>query len=173
MRRPALESEPVEVRPSEIDAAGVFALRDYRAGERIRAMSLVREVTATAPLRPGEDAEHCMYADGRVFLVGEPDRYLNHCCEPNAYKRFEIEGVVVVAMRDIAAGEEITLDYMINTHGGSSWACGCGAPTCRGTMVASFFDLPMAVQRKYRTYLADWFVEAHRGRVGTLEASDG
>jgi hypothetical protein len=158
----------VEVRSSAIQGAGVFALHNFRAGEVVRRVNLVREVTGAKPLGPAEDISHCMYAMGRVFFVGEPDRYLNHCCEPSAYKRFEPDGVTIVAMRDIAAGEEITLDYMINTHGGSSWPCLCGVAACRGQTVASFFDLPLTLQHRYLPYLADWFVRAYPDRIEAL-----
>ena len=43
-------------------------------------------------------------------LVGEPDCFVNHACEPSAYKRYTESGVDMVAIRDIGAGEEITYD---------------------------------------------------------------
>ena len=76
----------------------------------------------------------------------------------------------VSRVRDIAAGEEITYDYMINTHGGASWTCACGAPGCRGRTVASFFELAPALQRAYARYLAPWFVAAHFERVAPAAA---
>lgn len=41
-----------------------FATRAFRAGERIRRVNVVREVTATAPLREdlGERLDHCASA---------------------------------------------------------------------------------------------------------------
>jgi hypothetical protein len=35
----------VEVRPSGIEGLGVFAVRSFRAGDRIRQVNVVREVT--------------------------------------------------------------------------------------------------------------------------------
>ena len=56
---------------------------------------------------------------------------MNHSCAPNTGYR----GLDVVALRAIAAGEELTLDYalMLNEHS-ASFTCQCGAPTCRGTV---------------------------------------
>jgi D-alanine-D-alanine ligase len=55
----------------------------------------------------------------------------NHSCAPNtAY-----DGLDVIACRDIAAGEELTLDYetLLSEHA-EPFTCRCGASTCRGTI---------------------------------------
>jgi len=165
----------VEVKPSPIQGLGVFATRLFRAGERIRRVNLVREITDEAPIREeaGERVEHCGYPDGRVVLWGFPDRHVNHCCDPNTYEIYEGSAVHIVARRDIAPEEEITFDYDVNTSGGNSWPCGCGAARCRGESVGDFFELPEAHQREYRMLLADWFVRRHRDRIEALDAGHG
>ena len=81
-----------------------------------------------------------------MLLVGEPDRYLNHSCDPNA-------GIVdnrrLVAIRAIAAGEEIRFDYS-TTMAEDFWTleCRCGSPLCRGT-VTDFRLLPSEVKQRY------------------------
>lgn len=162
----------VEVRASAIEGLGVFAARPYAAGERIRRINVVREVTADAPLRPelGERWDHCDYPDGHVVLVGFPDHHVNHSCDPNAYEQYAEEGVFLVARRAIAAGDEITCDYNVNIAGGTSWPCHCGAARCRGETTGDFFRLPLAVQLEYRPLLAEWFVRRHRERVAALDA---
>jgi len=166
---PAIE---VEVRPSSIEGLGVFAQRDFRAGERIRRVALVREITPEAPLRPeaGERIEHCGYPDGKVVLWGEPDRHVNHCCDPNAYEHYEGDAIFTVARRAIGAGDEITFDYNVNTSGGNSWPCSCGAKRCRGESVGEFFALPVEDQRAYRPLLADWFLSRHAAEIAALDA---
>ena len=60
----------------------------------------------------------------------EPADYVNHSCEPNAGLSGQI---ALVAMRDIAAGEEVSYDYAMSD--GSTYdefACGCGSTACRG-----------------------------------------
>jgi SET domain-containing protein len=162
----------VEVRASPIEGLGVFAARAFRAGERIRRINIVREITAEAPLREelGERQDHCDYPDGRVVLLGFPDRHTNHSCDPTAWVLYQGEGAWLVARRAIAAGEEITCDYNINVTGGSSWPCHCGAARCRGETVGDFFLLPPQIQREYRPLLADWFVRRHREPVAALDA---
>jgi len=164
--------QDVEVRPSRIEGLGVFAGRAFRAGERIRRIDVIREITAEAPLREdlGERQDHCDYPDGRVVLLGFPDRHTNHSCDPSAWVLYEGEGAWLVARRDIAAGSEITCDYGINVTGGSSWPCRCGAARCRGTVTGDFFSLPADIQREYRPLLADWFVRRHADRVALLDS---
>ena len=162
----------VEVRASRIEGLGVFAARRFDAGERIRRINVVREITADAPLRPelGERSDHCDYPDGKMVLVGFPDRHLNHSCDPNAYVAYDGAAAWMVARRPIAAGEEITCDYNINISGGTSWPCGCGAGRCRGETIGDFFLLPVDIQLEYRRLLADWFVRRHRERIERLDA---
>ncbi len=157
----------VEVRASRIEGLGVFAARAFRAGERIRTINVVREITPEAPLREelGERADHCDYPDGKVLLIGFPDRHVNHSCDPNAYVRYEREATRLVARRDIGAGEEITCDYNLNLDDGSAWPCRCGATRCLGTVMGGYFRLPPDRRREYRPFLADWFVRRHRERL--------
>jgi len=161
----------VEVKPSPIQGLGVFATRSFRAGERIRRILVIREVTADSPLREdlGERIEHCEYPDGKVLLLGFPDRHINHSCNPNAYEQFEGSLSCIVARRDIAAGEEITVDYNINISGGTAWPCQCGAARCSGWVRGDFFLLPAELQREYRPLLAEWFVRAHRDRIDGVD----
>jgi hypothetical protein len=163
----------VELKPSPIQGLGVFATRSFRAGERVRRVNLVREITHEAPIREeeGERIEHCGYPDGKVVLWGLPDRHVNHSCDPNAYEHYEDSAVTIVARRDIAAGEEITFDYNLNTSGGNTWPCHCGAGRCRQGTVGDFFALPPAHQREYRPLLAEWFVRRHRERIEALDAA--
>jgi len=163
--------DDVEVKPSSIEGLGLFAVRCFRRGERIRQINVVREITPSSPLREelGERADHCDYPNGKVVLLGAPDRHINHSCDPNAYVLYEDDYSFFIARRDIAAGEEITCDYNINITRGTAWPCHCGAVRCRGTVVGDFFHLPLEIQREYLSLLADWFVRAHRDRLKPLE----
>ena len=153
----------VAVRKSGIGDLGVFTLEPVQAGQVVREFKLERELTPESPLRPdrGERPEHGPLIDGRFYLVGSPDRYLNHSCDPNVYLRFGANRIDVVAVRDIEAGCELTLDYLINNPGGDSWPCHCGAPRCRGETGTSFFTLPDEFQREYFPLLAPWFLKRY------------
>ena len=110
--------------------------------------------------------------DERMLLIGDPDRNLNHSCNPNCFIRahaLNVDRMELVARRPIGADEEITLDYLINNPGGASWQCLCGAARCRDQIAGSYFDLPVEIQREYRPLLAEWFVAKHRLQINELD----
>lgn len=161
----------VIVAESGIHGLGVFASRDFAAGEIILPIDDSRVVDDEHPLRSelGEYSYHCDYlAGGVTVLMRSPERHINSCCDPNTYVK-TVDGVRhVVARRPINSGEEITYDYIIDCHGGIVWQCGCGSPRCRGTIVSSFFELPLELQLEYLPLLNEWFVEDHREKVEAL-----
>ena len=80
------------------------------------------------------------------ILLQPPAVYANHSCDPNSGIRANRR---LVALRDIAAGEEIRFDYS-TTMDEEYWTlpCRCGAPSCRG-LVTDFDQLPADRQRRY------------------------
>jgi hypothetical protein len=161
----------IHTAPSRIHGAGIIAGRAFRAGERIAKRNIARDVTPDAPLRPddGEYEHHCDWlADGRQVLLGVPDRYLNHACEPNSYIR-EIDGVqYIYAYRDIATGDELTNDYCMYSEGDVVWQCNCGALACRRTIHADYFHLPLLKQAEYMPLQPDWFLAERRAEFDML-----
>jgi hypothetical protein len=82
----------------------------------------------------GPDAHSSLAIGEGRNLVQDPDdpaTYGNHSCDPNAWL---VDEVTIVARREIAAGEEITIDYA-TMSGYEAWTmtCRCGArqPECR------------------------------------------
>ncbi len=106
----------------------------------------------------GEASDHVMeIGEDEVFLAsGDLDDYVNHSCEPNCRLRFEPDGrVFLVAMRDIAPGEDLSFDYATTTtragiaaFPGWRFQCRCGAAGCRGE-VGCAEDLPLERLRYY------------------------
>jgi SET domain-containing protein len=78
--------------------------------------------------------------------VRHPTNFLNHCCDPNAgYDGTEH----IVALREIAAGEEIRMDYgTFSFSFDHDFVCRCGAANCRGKVTAN--DWPNLVRRGLR-----------------------
>jgi SET domain-containing protein len=60
-------------------------------------------------------------------------RFINHSCEPNTFFRCTPERAEIYALRDIARGEELTVDYGESQHNGTL-PCRCGASRCRGAI---------------------------------------
>ena len=73
-----------------------------------------------------------MSLSNEVFLLwdNDPSEWApqNHSCDPNT----GYEGLNLKALRDIQAGEELTLDYacLLDEVMGS-FECHCGSPNCR------------------------------------------
>jgi hypothetical protein len=68
--------------------------------------------------------------NGEILLVGEPERYVNHACDPNTVSGDFCD----IAARAIEAGEEITTDYAHFFLPEGRFSCACGSPACRGTI---------------------------------------
>jgi hypothetical protein len=64
-----------------------------------------------------------------VFREDDPVIHGNHACDANLWMS---DATTLTARRDIAAGEEITVDYAVLTDD-PVWKmpCACGSPLCR------------------------------------------
>ncbi len=75
--------------------------------------------------------------------IGAKARFINHCCDPNAYARIiecanpltgiEEKHIVIMAAKNIQEGEEITYDYKFPIEE-KKLKCFCGAIRCKGSM---------------------------------------
>jgi len=160
----------VIVKPSPIHGLGVFAARNFKAGEVIFDTSELRVITDEHPLGEGEQEHHCDWlADGRQILLPEPGRYINHSCEPTTWKQYRnVVRRCATAFRDIRAGEEITHDYCIDGFGDTVWECNCGSARCRKIIHSDFFELPLDLQIEYLPYLSELYKRVFREKLGRL-----
>jgi|SRR5215831_1238252 len=159
--------------PSPIQGYGVFLTEAVPRGSVLLHLDDSRVVDAEHPLRSeaGELEHHRDFLpDGTVVLMRSPERYINHSCDPNCYVYSAHRERFVLAKRDLAAGEEILVDYALNAVEGDEWECTCGAPRCRGLHKCDFFCLPFEVQRENLPYLDPWFSALHAGRIQLLLA---
>ena len=69
--------------------------------------------------------------DGAVG--GNGTQFVNHSCAPNCFVKIVKGHILFYALRDLAAGEELLLDYEYSWHG-DDYGCSCGAENCRGSM---------------------------------------
>ncbi len=124
--------------PSAIDGQGAFAAEAIPARRKIgeiRGESIsVREARKRA-----KGLARIMIvevSDKRAIDAAEstdPLRFTNHSCRPNASLRIRQGRVEFYAMRDVAAGEEITVNYG-QTHHDGQLTCRCGAVGCAGRL---------------------------------------
>ncbi len=71
---------------------------------------------------------HAWWQGTRCYLTWDHGRYTNHSCSPNCAG---FGGEFDVAIRDIAAGEQITNDYA-HIAVDVRFQCRCGSVACRG-----------------------------------------
>jgi hypothetical protein len=77
-----------------------------------------RHLNFPAIRRPNDDVDYCW-------------QYLNHCCEPNGYMNTTER--TFRALRDIAAGEEISFNYLTTeSEMAEPFNCRCGSANCFG-----------------------------------------
>ena len=159
----------VEVRDSKIKGKGVFATRPIMKGEvilRIDDSVVIRPDDPVLSKLIGSEPDPCDYLpDGTVILMQSPERYINHGCDPNVYTYTLGKDRFLLAMRDIAVGEELLFDYAIALVDGDWLDCLCGAPNCRGRHRSDFFFLPVAKQLEYLPYLGIPFVQVHQEKL--------
>ena len=163
----------VAVLASLIQGHGVFATHVLPCGTVVLRLDDSRVVDANHPLRPdaGELERHRDFLpDGTAVLMQSPERYINHSCDPNCFVYSANHERFVLAKRDLAAGEEILIDYAFNAVDGDEWECRCGAPNCRGLHKCDFFCLPLEIQRENLPWLDPWFAAVHAARIQRLLA---
>jgi hypothetical protein len=143
-------SELVEVRRSDVHGLGVFAAKRIPKGTRIIEYVGERVSHDEADRRYEEKDEN----DSHTFLFivdsktvidagvdGNDARFFNHSCDPNCESTVEKRRVYIEAVRDIEPGVELTYDYQIQREDDDPdnidevFACRCGFPQCRGTML--------------------------------------
>lgn len=102
-----------------------------------------------------------------VVTIGvvEPADCINHSCDPNVGLRGQI---VMVALRDIAPGEEICFDYaMSDSSSYDEFECGCGTGLCRKRITGNDWMLPELWERykdHFSPYLERRIAELKRMR---------
>jgi SET domain-containing protein len=136
----------LEARPAGAKGRGLFAAEPIAAGRRIlplggRLLPSGELTDDLLALQVGPDLWLC--SDGSL-----PDDLINHSCDPNA--GFLDGDLVLHALRDIAAGEEVCWDYSTSiAEPGWSLDCRCGSARCR-RVVRSWGELSAAEREQLR-----------------------
>ena len=125
------------IRSSQIHAAGCYTT------EPIKKRSRIVEYTGPRITKEAGDDKYRDSPTTYLFGVGDGSKvidghgiamFINHSCDPNC-ETGEVRGHVwIKALRDIAAGEELTYDYNLYDGDEDEALCNCGAQNCRGSM---------------------------------------
>ena len=154
-------SPKIEKRESRIEGRGLFA-REAIARDEIVVVKGGYILTRDQRDRIGRELGPSEIQITEALFIGPTTpaereggmMHLNHSCEPNLGLQGQI---VYVAMRDIAAGEELTCDYAMNDDESYKMQCRCGSRTCRGTITGLDWQ-KKEIQEKYDGYFS-WFIQ--------------
>ena len=138
------------MRRSKVHGNGCFARRFIPKGTRIIEYLGERISHKEADRRyanedEGNNHTFLFIADRRTVIDatvgGNEARWINHSCDGNCESEIEKSRVFIDARRDIEKGEELGYDYQIGRDKSDPpnvdeiYACRCGSPKCRGSML--------------------------------------
>jgi len=156
-----ISPKAVKGRPSGIEGRGLVAVAPIAVGEivAIKGGHIVDSDTLAGLPERLRNSDVQIADDFHLAAVEEAEYepvmlFINHSCEPNVGFAGNI---VLVAMRDVAAGEELTTDYALFDDYGGVMECRCGVPSCRGVIGGRDWQRP-DLQRKYGTYFSSYLL---------------
>lgn len=148
----------IEMRPlPQKGSFGLFATRLIPAGTLLTMWGGKVLTSKEYAQLPPFLMSHGLQIEDDLFMIplveGEPADYFNHSCNPNAGFNSPIS---LVAIHDIAAGEEICFDYaMSEDNHFDEFPCGCGANLCRKQVTGKDWMIP-ELQERYFGYFSPY-----------------
>lgn len=149
-----LENEVLYVADSR-NGEGVFAKIKFSLGDIILTFRgrLLDYHRVNGENSNSYEAEHCLQISKQQYIGASCwiDDYINHSCDPNSGIRKIGERFVLIAIREIILGEEITFDYSTYMDENNyEIDCNCGTSKCR-SRVRDFKYLPSDLQHHYHS----------------------
>jgi SET domain-containing protein len=156
-------SPKTEVRESAIHGRGLFATAKIDKGEvvLVKGGHIVNRATLREKVTPVLGPVEIQIDDNLYITPVTPEEregsmlYSNHSCDANLGMRGEI---TFVAMRHIAAGEELTHDWCTTDDDDYSVKCNCRSSNCRGTLTGKDWQRP-ELQKRYAGYFSAYLAE--------------
>lgn len=144
------QSKYCEVRDSGIHGRGVYATTDIPKespiieyfGERVEKKESERRALRQQAKanQSGDAAVYIFTLSARFDIDGNfpwnTARLINHSCNPNCEAWIVGRKIIIHALRDIQAGEELTFDYGFEVDCYEDHPCRCGADNCKGYIVS-------------------------------------
>ena len=148
---PAPIGKRIQTRLSGVHGKGMFAVQDLAEGETlieyIGEIISWKEALKRHPHDPA-DPNHTFYfhVDEKHVIDakhgGNSSRWINHSCAPNCEADEQKGRIFIKALQNISAGKELFYDYGLIIDAPytqklkAEYPCWCGAPNCRGTLLA-------------------------------------
>ncbi len=150
-------SPKIEVRDDTLAGRGVVAIVDIAKDEIVAVKAghvvtrdEIEQVTAAAGDFALQIEDYFYIAPRAPDEVLDMSVMINHSCDPNVGFR---GNVIYVAIRDIAAGEELFHDYAMERSDDYTLECHCGSKLCRGKVTGNDWKLP-DLQQRYGDYFS-------------------
>ena len=156
----------IEVKKSDIEKSGVFALQDFAIGESVYQYKHGKFIgKKEVALFSQDEQDHTEPVDGsRYEIMTPPARFVNHSCDPNIVEEVTDNNRTAIALRNIKKGEELTVDYRIRAYDDWVMECNCKSKSCNGKVIGNFFSLPSNLQVKYIQYAPDFIQKEYTDR---------
>lgn len=126
----------VWVGPSRIAGQGLFAAQEIAQGNRIVPYIGEKIASAERARRLAAGNAYIFHLNYRYAIDGatlaNTARYMNHSCNPNCTVDRTDGTLWIVALRHIAAGEELSFNYGYDMQHYRDNPCHCGAHNCCG-----------------------------------------
>jgi SET domain-containing protein len=159
-----------QIRKSKVHGNGVFARADISEGTRILEY-LGEKITKKESDRRGwaqfEKAQKTGDAAVYLFILNKKHdidgnvpwndaRLINHTCEPNCEAQVIRGKIWIIALRDIAKGEELGFNYGFDLENYEDHPCRCGTPSCVGFIAGEDYweKLERKLEKKRKRELA-------------------
>jgi SET domain-containing protein len=148
--------------PSGIAGRGLFAVTAIAKGDIVAVKG--GHIVDTATMRTLSEQlqnSEIQIAEGLHLVALSDDEYepvmlfINHSCAPNVGFA---GNVVLVAMRDVETGEELTTDYAMFDSSDEAMECHCGAPECRKVIHGQDWQLSQ-LQARYHGYFSRYLAD--------------
>lgn len=133
---------------------GVFASRIFKRGENLLDFAGELVTLDQLPASEFDESTPTYYMQIGPNLYQGPsttlETFTNHSCDPNCGVIIDGVNAILVAIRGIQVGEEITWDYSttMTSDIGCISTCMCDSTICRGR-IGDFKNLPKELQKKY------------------------
>lgn len=130
----------------------VFAARSFKKGAVVTQFTGKKVHKSKIPKSYRGQNDRFMQIGPEHFIgpSGKADDLINHSCDPNTGLKFTKSGILLVAIKDIEVGDEITWDYS-TTMFDNPWRmkCDCRKDSCRN-IIGDFMLLDKGTQEKYK-----------------------
>jgi hypothetical protein len=147
---------------------GSRAIADIPAGTSVATFGGTALTHSAFANYDAERRSRSLQVDTHLIFLGpttrEPGDSINHSCEPNCGMR---NATTIVAMGDIAIGEELTFDYaMSDASDYDEFNCNCGTSLCRGRVRADDWRID-TLRHRYKGFFSPYIqrkIDAERHR---------